>query len=347
MKILIVTDAWHPQVNGVVRTYEYLSEKMIADGHDVHIIGPANFSHQIALPGYSEIKLALFPYRRLCSMIDGYKPDIIHIATEGALGWAARRYCLRHNISFTTSYHTQFPEYTARRVAKYIPFLHGVVFKMGVSFIKKFHAPASAIFVTTQSMRDMLQSWGIETPMLPLTRGIDTSLFYPHNSEVQNTLFKDLPRPIALYVGRLAIEKSVEDFLSMPWQGSKVVIGHGPQEKELKEKFPDAHFIGKKTGQELADHYRASDVFVFPSSTDTFGIVLIEALACGIPIAAYDVIGPRDIVTDPALGALEKDLSVAATKALQHGDGAQTRHKYITENYTWEKAAQQFYEGSK
>ena len=293
------------------------------------------------MPGYKEIELVAFPYGRLKKKIEEYAPDAIHIATEGPLGWAARKYCLKNNIKFTTSYHTQFPDYVARRVCLFLPFLYKFVHKLGVMNMKLFHKPATALLITTDSMAEELKSWGMEPPIHKFTRGIDTSLFYPG----EKNLFQDLPKPVALYVGRLAIEKSVEEFLEMPWEGSKVVVGHGPDAEMLKKKYPDAVFTGKKVGKELADHYRSADVFVFPSRTDTFGIVLIEALACGLPVAAHDVIGPRDVIVDDTLGCLDENLSRAAQKALTIGD-AETRSRHVTDNYTWDKAAQQFLDAS-
>lgn len=337
MKVLIVSDAWLPQLNGVVRTYEYLRNHLQNMGHEVEVIGPSDFKNRFPMPGYSEIELVPLPYKRLKKKITSYAPDAIHIATEGPLGWAARGYCLKHDLKFTTSYHTQFPEYAARRFSKFLPFLYNSVHKLGVNIIKKFHAPSTSILVTTQSMTETLRSWEINAPIDPLTRGIDHDLFYTG----EKNLFKDLPRPIAIYVGRLAVEKSVEEFLDMPWEGSKVVVGHGPDADMLKKNYPDAHFMGKKTGKELADHYRSSDVFVFPSRTDTFGIVIIEALACGLPVAAHNVTGPCDIVTEDYLGYLDEDLALAAKQAIKKGTPEQ-RSSFVNDNYSWEKAAKQF-----
>ena len=337
MKILIISDAWHPQVNGVVRTYEYLNKTLEAQGHEVCVFGPAEFKYRFAMPGYKEIELVPMPYARLKRKIENFAPDMIHIATEGPLGWGARKFCLRTGRKFTTSYHTQFPDYVARRLCYFIPCLYPVIHRLGVKMIRKFHAPSTAMLVTTKSMSDQLQQWGIKTPIFPFTRGIDTALFHPGKKK----LFDDLTKPVALYVGRLAIEKNIEEFLSMPWQGSKVIVGHGPDKEMLQKKYPSAYFVGKKFGEELADHYRSADVFVFPSTTDTFGIVLIEALACGLPIAAHDAIGPRDVVVNDKLGALDNNLEKAAEQAMKKGC-AQERHDYIKENYTWEKAAEQF-----
>lgn len=338
MKILIISDAWKPQVNGVVRTYEYLKDTLMAAGHDVKVIGPRDFSDHFSMPGYKEIELAPLCKKHLTKMIQAYDADTIHIATEGPIGWAARRYCIKHKVKFTSSYHTQFPEYAAKRVGNHFPFLQSITHQICVGLIKTFHAPSTALLVTTKSMADELQKWGIKTPIQNFTRGIDTDLFHPG----EKTLFQDLPQPVALYVGRLAIEKSVEDFLKMEWSGSKIVVGHGPDSDMLRKKYPDVIFVGKKTGKELAEHYRSTDVFMFPSRTDTFGIVLIEALACGLPIAAHDVIGPRDVVTNPTLGALHEDLSIAAHTALNQDGTAQGRYQHVIQNYSWEKAMEQF-----
>lgn len=342
MKILVISDAWHPQVNGVVRTYEYLNQALEKAGHIVKTIGPADFKRRFPMPGYAEIELVLFAYKNLSLMIEAFNPDSIHIATEGPLGWAARKYCLKNNKKFTSSYHSQFPDYFAKRVAKYFLFLYNFCHARCVNLIRKFHNSSSALLVTTQSMAEELKAWKIEAPIFLFTRGIDTSLFYVGDP----TLFDDLPKPIALYVGRLAIEKNIEEFLQMEWQGSKVVVGHGPDSEMLQAKYPHVHFAGKQTGKALADHYRSADVFVFPSYTDTFGIVLIEALACGLPIAAHDVIGPRDVVTEDLLGYLDEDLTVAAQNAIQNKD-RQARHNYAIENYSWEKAMSQFLEATK
>ena len=337
MKILVISDAWHPQLNGVVRTYEYLNKTLEDAGHIVKTIGPANFSKRFPMPGYKEIELVPFAYNRLSRMIDDFAPDSIHIATEGPLGWAARKYCLNHNAPFTSSYHSQFPDYVAKRLTLFLPFLYNACHKLCVDIIRKFHEPSGALLITTKSMTEQLKAWDIKTPIYPFTRGIDTSLFYVGDGN----LFADLPKPVALYVGRLAIEKNIEEFLEMDWHGSKVVVGHGPDEDMLKHKYPDAIFTGKKTGKELGDHYRSADVFIFPSYTDTFGIVLIEALACGLPVAAHDVIGPRDVITEDMLGALDENLTVAANKALEQTD-KQARHNHVVTHYTWETAMKQF-----
>ncbi len=338
MKLLIISDAWHPQVNGVVRTYEYLAEELAKKGHEVRVIGPADFALKIPTPGYAEIELALFPYRALKRMINAYAPENIHIATEGPLGWAARRYCLKHAHGFTTSYHTHFPDYAAKRAGKALPFLYKPVHRLCKNMIRRFHAPATAMMIATQSLEDELKDWGFETPMHRLTRGVNLDLFYPG----EKTLFHDLPGPVALYVGRVAVEKSIEDFLAMEWPGSKIIVGHGPSLEELKQKYPDAHFAGKKEGEDLAAHYRSADLFVFPSRTDTFGIVLIEALASGLPVAGYNVTGPKDIITEDFQGALhEHNLRIACDSALKNGT-PEMRTEHVKRLYTWENAAAQY-----
>jgi glycosyltransferase involved in cell wall biosynthesis len=339
MHILIVSDAWHPQVNGVVRTYEHIRAELQEDGHNISILGPVDFSNRMKAPGYKEIELCLWPYKQLSSKIKALQPEAIHIATEGPLGWAARRYCLKRNIPFTTSYHSQFPAYIALRLSKFLPFAYGFFHRLGVNIIKRFHNKANGVFVTTASMRRTLKDWGIKTPLYEMTRGVDTDIFYPAE---KSGLPDSRPGPIALYVGRIAVEKNLEDFLQMDWPGTKIAVGSGPAEAALKKAYPSVTFTGKQTGQALADHYRAADLFVFPSKTDTFGIVLIEALACGLPIAAYPVTGPMDVITNDKLGALNKDLSQAAHQALHSPGTPQDRANHIQEHYTWDIAAQQF-----
>jgi len=340
MKILIVSDAWTPQVNGVVRTYEQLSAHLSSMGHTVKVIGPEDFPFRVPLPGYPEIELALFVDKRLGEMVDSFDPDHLHIATEAPLGFAARRYAIKRGKSFTTSYHTHFPDYVAKRVAKAAPFLASSARNIAMRTIRNFHAPAHAMMVATNSLENQLKSWDFKTPMVRLTRGTNLDIFRPG----EKTKFNDLKRPVAICVARVAIEKSLETFLGMPWHGSKVLVGDGPDLAAYMKKYPDVTFTGKKVGAELGEYYRSGDVFVFPSRTDTFGMVLIEALASGLPVAAHDVTGPKDIITAPFLGALGEDLSQAAKEALAGGGTPEQRHQHVRENYTWEKAAQQFLE---
>jgi glycosyltransferase involved in cell wall biosynthesis len=338
LKILIVSDAWLPQINGVVRTYEHLKEELEKQNCEVNVIGPSSFKRRMAMPGYKEIELVLFPYKPLKRMVLNYQPDTVHIATEGPLGWAMRKICLRHNIPYTSAYHTQFPDYVEKRIQKIFPPLARTSKKLSQAFIKKFHQSAYAIMVATPSLEQELLGLGYTTPMHRLTRGVKLDMFRPGEKEV----FDDLAHPIALYVGRIAVEKNLEDFLKMDWHGSKAIVGDGPDLEELKRKYPDVYFAGAKTGAELASHYRSADVFVFPSKTDTFGMVLIEALASGLPVAAYDVTGPKDIITTAALGAVDQKLSDAALKALEASENRGHRHEHVKSHYTWEKAATQF-----
>lgn len=341
-RILIVSDAWEPQVNGVVRSYQNLMHEWRAMGHEVHVIGPAEFT-AMPLPGYSEIRLALWPGRRLGRLIAGVTPDIVHIAVEGPLGWAARRYCLRHGIAFSTSFHTNFPAYIAMRAPRA---LRAPLERLAISLLRRFHDAASHVFVATPSIEALLRAWGFRAPIARLSRGVDTNLFFPA-PEKADTAQDDMPT--LLYVGRVSTEKSLETFLSLDEQAlgphRKLIVGDGPALAELQRAFPDATFCGKLEGKALAGAYRDADVFVFPSRTDTFGIVLIEALASGLPIAAHDAPGPRDIVTHPNLGALDDDLARAIRRALQAPGSRAARATHVTENYTWNAAALAFLRG--
>lgn len=309
-------------------------------GYEVKVIGPADFPRSYPMPGYDEIRLTLKPYHTLRRMIETFEPDLLHIATEGPLGLAARRYAVTYGMEFTSCYHTHFPDYAAARAAKFLPFLHKPVRALGIKFVRWFHQHSSCLFVATQSLEDTLRGWNFTCPMKRMTRGIDYSVLHPGDKN----LFGDMPKPVALYVGRVAIEKNLESFLTMEWAGSKVIVGSGPDEEMLKNKYSNVHFAGKKTGKDLADHYRSADLFVFPSKTDTFGMVLIEAMACGLPIAAYPVTGPIDIVTSPSLGALNNDLATAARTALVNGGNPQDRFAHAQAHYSWRTAAYQFLE---
>lgn len=342
MKILIVSDAWHPQVNGVVRTYEGLIPELTRMGHTVKVIGPSDFRYTMPLPGYPEIRLTLWAYTPLSRMILAESPDLLHIATEGPLGVAARRYALARGMRFTTCFHTQFPDYVATRAAAGAKCLYAPVRRGAIAFVRWFHRPSACVFVATQTLKNTLLEWGFTAPIKFMTRGIDFSVFHAGTK----TKFGDLKRPVALYVGRVAIEKNIPDFLDMPWPGAKVIVGHGPDLEKLKKAYPDVVFTGKKTGAELAACYQSADIFVFPSRTDTFGMVVTEALACGVPVAAYPVTGPKDIVDRPALGCLDNDLAGAARACLANltAEAAAVRETHMRALYTWEKAARQFLE---
>lgn len=301
MRILIVTDAWLPQVNGVVRTYQTLARELAAIGHETRFVTPQDF-RTLPCPTYPEIRLALLPARRLARLIEAAQPAAVHIATEGPLGLAARRYCLRRGLPFTSSFHTKFPEYLHARTR--------VPVRWGYAAMRWFHGPSQALMVATQGVEDELAAWGLGR-LRRWTRGVDTELFRPRDKG-----FLDLPRPVWLYVGRVAVEKNIEAFLGLDLPGTKLVVGDGPQRADLARRFPATVFAGAKAGEDLAAHYAAADVFVFPSRTDTFGLVLLEALASGLPVAAYPVAGPRDVIGDAPVGALDEDLGAAARRAL-------------------------------
>jgi glycosyltransferase involved in cell wall biosynthesis len=301
MRILIVTDAWYPQVNGVVRTLDTVRGELLGMGHTVEVIAPDRF-RTIPTPTYPEIPLALFPKRRIRRLIDAFRPDAIHIATEGPLGWSARRICLDRDLPFTTSFHTKFPEYINARFR--------IPVSWGYAALRRFHAPSKGVMVATASLAATLRAYGF-THLKRWNRGVDTKLFRPRPKS-----FLDAPRPIWMFVGRVAVEKNIEAFLKLDLDGTKFVVGDGPQLGELKGRYPEVRFTGYKTGIELAAHIAAADVFVFPSRTDTFGLVLLEALACGVPVAAYPVTGPIDILGGHTIGALDDDLAAAARTAL-------------------------------
>src|SRR6266404_1542169 len=301
MRIMIVTDAWFPQTNGVVRTLAQTSEWLGRFGHEVRMLTPRDF-RSVPCPTYPEIRLSLLPRKRLEKSIEAFSPQALHIATEGPLGLAARRYCLRRRLRFTTSYHTQFPQYLRARFPIPIAFSYWA--------LHRFHGAAVRCMVSTQSLRNELQERGFKN-LAAWRRGVDTDLFKPGAKD-----FLNLPRLIAAYVGRVAVEKNVEAFLRMPWDGSKLVIGDGPERARLQGLYPGTTFTGFRFAEDLAAHLAAADVMVFPSLTDTFGLVNLEAMACGVPVAAYPVTGPIDVVEDGVTGALDADLAVAAVRAL-------------------------------
>ena len=327
MKILIVTDAWYPQVNGVCRTLKNLGDELKKIGHQVEYIEPNQF-FTVPMPKYNEIKLSLNVWPRVGKLISKADADIIHIATEGPIGIFAKRYCVKNKLKFTTSYHTQFDKY----LKLYYPYLP---IKLAQKFLKGFHSQAEKILVTTQSMKDELQEIGFDKDkMVVWTRGANHGAF-----QKPKKINLEYKRPIYLYVGRVSIEKNIRAFLDLDLEGTKLVVGKGPDLDKLKKEYPEAIFKGERTNGELASYFASSDVFVFPSKTDTFGIVIIEALKCGLPVAAYPVAGPKDIFNGTNIGSLNNDLKKAALEALKSDRSACIEH---AKKYTWENCAKIF-----
>jgi len=326
MRILIVTDAWEPQVNGVVRTLQATIAELRSGGHEVEIVSPDLF-RSVPCPTYGEIRLAFAGRRAVARHIRAFAPHAIHISTEGPLGLAARRWCLKNRFPFTTAYHTRFPDYVAARLPVSPDFVW--------HFIRWFHRPARHIMVATRSLQRELEAQGLGQTMM-WERGVDHALFRPDRAP--HPAFAGVARPIQLYVGRVAVEKNIEAFLESNQPGTKVIVGDGPALAELQARYPEALFLGKLGGETLAAAYAGADVFVFPSKTDTFGLVVIEALSCGTPVAAYPVPGPGDIVTGGA-GALDDDLGTAIAKAL-----ACTRNEAaaLGARYSWSRCTAQF-----
>jgi glycosyltransferase involved in cell wall biosynthesis len=325
VKILLATDAWTPQVNGVVRTLSQVIRELGAMGHRVNTVQPGLF-RSIPCPFYPEVRLAFGVRRRMGNIIEALAPDAIHIATEGPVGLAVRHWCLAHGYEFTTAFHTRFPEYLAeRRLAP-----PGLTYAL----LRRFHARASRVMVPSASVRGELSARGFVN-LVAWGRGVDPDLFNP----ARRGDLLDLPRPIFLSVGRVAPEKNLPAFLSLDLPGSKVVVGAGPQLAALREQFPQVHFLGRRANGELAALYASADVFVFPSRTDTFGLVMLEALASGLPVAAYPVAGPLDVVGESGAGALDQDLRRAAMAALAIPREYCRAHAL---KFTWRASATQF-----
>lgn len=337
MRIAIATDAWRPQINGVVRTLEMTVKLLRERGHEVKVISPDQF-RTVPCPGYGEIRLAVAPRFGLRKALAGFAPDIVHISTEGPIGWSTRRWCMSNGIPFTTAFHTRFPDYASVRTGLSPDFFWPVM--------RRFHAPSRAVLSATPRLSAELARRGI-VHTRPWTRGIDTAIFRP--GLPPHRALASLPKPILLYVGRVAIEKNLESFLNAEVAGTKVVVGDGPAMEDLKARFPGAIFMGSLGGNELAQAYAAADVFVFPSKTDTFGLVMIEALACGVPVAGYPVPGPLDIIGDKglgpkselalAVGAVDESLATAIIAALSINREAAADYG---SRFTWDNAADQF-----
>jgi glycosyltransferase involved in cell wall biosynthesis len=324
MKIVIVSDAWLPQVNGVVTSLSKTIQELKKLGHQIQTVTPDQF-RTFPCPTYPEIRLALNPRKKTHAIIEAFQPDAVHIATEGPLGLAARAWCRKHEFPFTTSFHTRFPEYVKLRF--------GVPLKVTYALQRWFHGAAHHTMVATEALREELQARGFNNLVI-WSRGVDAELFRPREKNLI-----DLPRPVFAYLGRVAVEKNVESFLKLDLPGTKYVIGDGPDLGKMKQRYPEVRFAGFKTGEELARHLACADVLVFPSRTDTFGLVVIEALACGVPVAAYPVRGPGDIIVNGETGYLDEDLRQAAMKALALSP---ERARAGALSYTWEACTQQF-----
>jgi glycosyltransferase involved in cell wall biosynthesis len=325
MKILIATDAWDPQVNGVVRTLKQTSREAAALGSTVEFLAPDSF-RTVPCPGYPEIRLSLTGAGGIARRIEEIAPQAIHIATEGPIGHGVRKYCLRRGLTFTTSLHTRFPDYLAKRIN--VPGTAALTWRL----LRKFHAPSAAILAATPGLKSELESRGFNNVRL-WARGVDSNLFRPRDGDL------GLPRPIFLTVGRVATEKNLPAFLSLDLPGTKVVVGDGPSLDDLQRRFPDAVFLGAQHGEQLARTYAAADVFVFPSLTDTFGLVLLEALASGVPVAAFPAAAPRDVIGDSGVGALNDDLRQACLDALTIGRAA---CRDFASKLTWRASTEAF-----
>jgi hypothetical protein len=325
MKILIVTDAWEPQVNGVVRTLKMTQRELAKIGHEVVFLTPQDFK-SIPCPTYPEISLALTTRSKVKAVIESIKPDCLHIATEGPLGWLARGVAMDKKWPFTTAYHSRFPEYVNARFK--------IPTSWTYSLLRGFHNKGVYNLTPTPAIVEDLRSRGFNNPRL-WTRGVDKEIFTPLGPKHP----KVSDQPIFLHVGRLAVEKNVDDFLKLDLPGEKWVAGDGPERARLEKTYKDIRWFGVLDGLSLASLYRSADVFVFPSVTDTFGLVMLEAMSCGTPVAAYPVAGPIDVVQDQVSGALNKDLKAACLKALEISRTDVYQHSL---NFSWEKASQQF-----
>ena len=324
LRILIVTDAWLPQINGVVRVLSSLRAQLLDLGHTVEVISPDQFT-TVPCPGYAEIRLALFPAARVRRHMERFRPEAIHIATEGPLGRAARRHCLARGLPFTTAYHTKFPEYIRARTR--------LPLACGYAAMRRFHRPSACVLAPSPSVARELTAHGF-TNVRHWAHGVDTKVFRPQPKD-----FLALARPIHMYVGRLAIEKNLPAFLDLDLPGSKVVVGTGPARAMLMRRYPQAHFLIANGDAELARYFSAADVFVFPSRTDTFGLVMLEALAAGVPVAAFPVPGPLDVLGDSAAGILDEDLAAAAHRALSIAPEVCRAHAL---RFSWDEVTRQF-----
>lgn len=335
MKILIATDAWHPQINGVVRSLQQMSAELTKMGIDVHFITPLVFK-TVPLPSYPEIRLSLVSQKSISKHIANFAPDHIHIATEGPIGFQTRRYCIKTKQIFTTSYHTRFPEYISARLP--------IPEKLSYACLRLFHNAGRGVMVATKTLRDELEAKRFKN-IMSWSRGVDGDLYHPYDrGSFDIPELTDSLRPFFLYVGRVSVEKNLEAFLSLDLPGTKIIVGDGPSKQALTIQYPLAKFLGIKLGENLAQVYSLADVFVFPSLTDTFGIVLLEALACGTPIAAFPVTGPKDTLEGAGIGILDIDLKSAAIKALSI---SRIKCREFALTKTWRESAEQFLQNVK
>ena len=333
MKLALITDAWHPQVNGVVTTLHELVQALGPLGVDVSVLHPGLFKNR-SCPGYAGIDLAVRPYKALAAMLDALQPDAVHIATEGPLGWAARKHCLKKGWKFTTAFHTKFPEIL--KAALRVPLF------LGYGLFRHFHRPSSGVMVPTQGVLNMLQSRGFKS-LKPWTHGVDLDLFEHRAVPLEIPELQGRDRPYALFVGRVSYEKNIDAFLDLQLQGTRIVCGVGPLEAQLKARYPDVVWMGVLPRQQLADVYAAADVFVFPSRNETFGLVMLEAMACGTPVAAFPVDGPLQVLGDgdgdATGGVLSEDLSAAFQQCL-HVPRSEARQR--AEAFGWPKTVEIF-----
>jgi glycosyltransferase involved in cell wall biosynthesis len=323
-RIAIVSDAWHPQVNGVVRTLSAVCGGLSAAGYETAVFGPDRY-RTIPCPGYTSIRLAVGAGRTLARQMTAFAPHAVHIATEGPLGIAARAHCLARGWPFTTAYHTRFPEYVWARC--------GVPLSWTYAALRRFHAPSRGVMVATETMRRELTARRFER-LVAWTRGVDTTLFRPGCAPAV-----ELPRPVFLYVGRVAVEKSLPAFLDLDLPGTKLVVGDGPSLAAMRRRYPQVHFAGAQFGEALVRHYAAADVMVLPSRTETFGLVLLEALACGVPVAAFPSAGPNDVIGASGAGVIDEDLRHAALAAL---DIPRERCLAHARRFSWQASIDQF-----
>lgn len=325
MRVQIVSDAWHPQVNGVVRTVEYIVKESQNMGHEVDLITNGDLK-TFSIPRYHDIKIAPFAKGHVRKRIEAFKPEFMHIATEGPLGYAARNYCMKHNIEFTTCYHTNYPEYLKE--------MFGLPMRLTYAVLRWFHRPAKNTLATTERMAKDLRAHGFENVSV-WGRGVDTEQFKP-----EGEVAVKFDEPVFCYIGRVSVEKNIKAFLNLDLPGKKMVVGDGAQLAELKAEYKDVYFAGSHSGEALAAHYRSADVFVFASKTDTFGLVLLEALACGVPVAAYPVRGPIDVLPGCEAAVMDEDLQKAAIAALGL---SKVKAREFAEAHSWAACVKDFY----